>query len=54
MIRFFNVLWYNRVMFLEMCSVLSVGEVKRVLLQAEECRCGLLCTMWDKWYTYVV
>ena len=29
MIRFFlNVLWYNRVMFLEMCSVLTVGEVK--------------------------
>ena len=25
---FFNVLWYNRVMFLEMCSVLTVGEVK--------------------------
>ena len=23
-----NVLWYNRVMFLEMCSVLTVGEVK--------------------------
>ena len=25
---FFNVLWYNRVMFLQMCSVLTVGEVK--------------------------
>ena len=23
-----NVLWYNRVIFLEMCSVLTVGEVK--------------------------
>ena len=23
-----NVLWYNRVMFLEMCSILTVGEVK--------------------------
>ena len=38
---FFNVVWYNRVMFWEMCSVLTVGEVKRVLLQVEECRCGL-------------
>ena len=28
MIKFFNVLWYNRVMFLEICSVLTVGEVK--------------------------
>ena len=28
-------------MFLEMCSVLTVGKVKRVLLQVEECRCGL-------------
>ena len=54
---FFNVLWYNRVMFLEMCSVLTVGEVKRVLLQVEECRChcrcGLSCRMWGKWYMYV-
>ena len=50
---FFNILWYNRVMFLEMCSVLTVGEVKRVL-QVEECRCGLSCTMWDTWYMYVV
>ena len=30
MIRCFKkkVLWYNREMFLEMCSVLTVGEVK--------------------------
>ena len=27
-----HVLWYNRVMFLETCSVLTVGEVKG-------CRC---------------
>ena len=25
---FLKVLWYNRVMFLERCSVLTVGEVK--------------------------
>ena len=37
-----------------MSSVLSVGEVKRVLLQVEECRYGLSCTLWDKWYMYVV
>ena len=33
--------------------MLTVGEVKRVLLQVEECRCGLSCTMLDKWYMYV-
>ena len=28
MIFFLNILCYNRVMFLEMCSILTVGEVK--------------------------
>ena len=27
-VDYLKVLWYNRVMFLEMCSVLTVGEVK--------------------------
>ena len=60
MISFFlKVLWYNRVMFLEMCSILTVGEVKGCCCRWKSVGviigvdCGVECGV-AKWYMCVL
>ena len=44
MISFFlKVLWYNRVMFLEMCSILTVSEVKGCCCRWKSVIVGVNC-----------